>query len=374
MSMKAYKLFLFGGAGEGISEQLLHDGFDQDKLFFFDTDKTSFNNSNVINKFLIGASFNSGLGSGAKPKLGKQAFDEDEGVFRKLINDDVIYGIVGGLGGGIFTGMVGRFVEMLHKKNRKYFVIGTLPFSYEGRKRKKQAAAAVDEVNVFTDKLLLVDYNKLREVYGNQQFTEAFKQADVVIKNVIRELLISDRIDFFKKLFFVDSKLEDSLHRLKEYLDSIDSIFHNPNSRIIVGDINRELLELLTINPDYIYKISPRKFEELIEYIYRLSGLETKLTNSTRDDGADILVWTPPPVYGDDFLTIIQAKRYAKTNKVGSAEVRELIGSRLTFNADKAQIITTSDFSKPAIQTAKDKKVDLIKFYELNDEIKKIIS
>lgn len=84
-----------------------------------------------------------------------------------------------------------------------------------------------------------------------------------------------------------------------------------------------------------------------------------------------MLVWTPPPVLGNRFLTIIQAKRFDINHKVGSPIIRDLQGATINFNADRGQIITTSDFSKPAIKTAErsPKKIDLIRFFELVNKL-----
>jgi restriction system protein len=170
------------------------------------------------------------------------------------------------------------------------------------------------------------------------------------------------------------TKLAELIQEIKAFVMEHQYLISTASSKIIVPNTNMELLKALSVNPELVYTISPRKFEQLCAYIYELSGHETKLTPRTRDDGADIIVWTPPPVFGNAFTTVVQTKKYGKQRKVGAAEIRDLVGTQMLFEAQKAQMITTSDYAKPAINTAKKTKIDLVRFYDLNDRIKAAIS
>lgn len=373
--MNNFKIFCFGNAGSNIANALLLNQFDQENIFSFNTDLQSLDRSPLKNKFQIGKNLTVGLGCGANPNIGRQAFDEDLEIFKRLTKSNCIYIIVGGLGGGTFTGMSGKIAELLTAQNKNFIVITTLPFQYEGKKREIQATDAIKEINQYTDKLILIKNNDLRSVFGNLKMADAFRQCDNTVCEVIKEILFEiDSTEIKNKKIPLSQNLEDLIIQIKVYIKNNEYLISTISSKIIIADTNKELLKALTIDSSLIYKISHRKFEELIEYIYRLSGYKTQLTQPSRDDGADLLVWTPPPFLGNPFLTVIQAKRYNKQKKVGSQEIRELIGTKIIFDADKAQIITTSDFSSPAIKTAKSNKIDLLKFYELNDTIKKIIN
>lgn len=373
--MDNFKIFSFGDAGSNIANTLLLNKFDQSRLFNFNTDLSAIERSPLINKFQIGSELTSGMGTSADPNIGRQAFDEDLEIFKRLVKANSLYVIVGGLGGGTFTGMCGKITELLSAQKKNFLVIATMPFLHEGKKRESQAIDAIKEINQYTDRMILIKNSDLSKLFGDLNMGEALRKSDNVVCEIIKEILFEiDSAEIKRKESLpITQNMEDLILQIKSYIKSNEYLISTVSSKIIIADTNKELLKAIAIDSNLLHKISPRKFEELIEYVYRLSGYKTELTKTSRDDGADILLWTPPPVLGNPFLTVVQAKKYSSRNKVGSSEIRELIGTKIIFNADKAQIITTSDFSKPAIKTAKSAKIDLLKFYELNDTIKKLI-
>jgi restriction endonuclease Mrr len=127
---------------------------------------------------------------------------------------------------------------------------------------------------------------------------------------------------------------------------------------------------MLKISPDMVYKIDPILFEEIIYSIYSLFGYNAELTKRSHDGGADILIWSNAPIIGNDFLTIIQAKKLSYNKKVGAPIIRDLYGAKFNYNAERAQCITTYGFTKEAINTSKRMNIDLILFNELVAKIK----
>lgn len=373
--MENYKIFCFGGGGWNISNALLTSKVKTNSLFYFNTEKHFVDSISLTNKYEIGINITNGKGCSNDINLAKRAFDEDIEIFDNLTNDNCLYIIVAGFGGGTGTGMSIKITDLLVKKGKDFIVIGTLPFNFEGTPKREQALYGVNEIKKHTDKIIILESEDLKHLFVDLTLSEAFTRLDFYITEVLKEILFEFGLNRIinKDLLSHSSELEMVILKIKDFVSSKSNLISTVSSKIILIDTNRELLNALKVNSELIYAISPRKFEEIIEYIYRLSGYETKLTPSTRDDGADILVWTPPPVLGNRFLTVIQAKRYNQANKVGSQEIRELIGTKMIFNADKAQIITTSDFSIPAKKTAESSKIDLIKFHELNDKIYKLI-
>ena len=93
-----------------------------------------------------------------------------------------------------------------------------------------------------------------------------------------------------------------------------------------------------------IYNLNPRRFEQLIEDVFRNSGFRTRLTQQTRDGGADIIL------LGDDNenLAIVEVKRYSMQNAVGIELVDRLIGAAIRWDVRKAYLVTSSRFSTVA--------------------------
>jgi len=138
-----------------------------------------------------------------------------------------------------------------------------------------------------------------------------------------------------------------------------DQIFHYPVLRTF--DINdaqlpfNELGAWIAKNPETIYKVTPRRFEELIEDIFRNMGYATRLTRFSKDDGVDIYL-----IEKTGAQAIVQVKRCGKDNKVGVELVDQVRGLKLRpvhRNVTKAYIVTSSSFTRGAIARANEQPV-----------------
>jgi restriction system protein len=132
-----------------------------------------------------------------------------------------------------------------------------------------------------------------------------------------------------------------------------------------VTEISEELITALAKDPDLVYKLTPRKFEELVAELYRRRGFKVTLTPSTGDKGVDVYV-----VRHDELgssLSVVQAKRYRPDRKIGLSLVRELKGTVATTNASTGVLLTTSFFTKGAKALAEEHRytLELHDFYEL---------
>ncbi|WP_368677533.1 restriction endonuclease [Acinetobacter lactucae] len=143
-------------------------------------------------------------------------------------------------------------------------------------------------------------------------------------------------LEFEKKLVF-----ETKFFREEETLKK-------PNLELITVD---ELIQdYFKKHPEEIYKLSARKFEELIACIIKDMGYEVELTQATRDGGRDIIARIRTGL--GVFLTHIECKKYNPENKIGVKIIREVTGVHHLRSADKSVIITSSYFTKSAIEEA----------------------
>ena len=117
---------------------------------------------------------------------------------------------------------------------------------------------------------------------------------------------------------------------------------------ILLEDVNDELLFYLAKNPELIYKLESRKFEELIAKLFADKGHEVSLTKSTRDGGYDIFARVKDAF--SEFIVLAECKRYSPENKVGVEVVRGLYGVVDINKANQGLIITSSFFTKDAQQ------------------------
>ncbi|HET7831649.1 MAG TPA: restriction endonuclease [Gallionella sp.] len=121
-----------------------------------------------------------------------------------------------------------------------------------------------------------------------------------------------------------------------------------PQCIALLEDVNEELLRMISRSPDLVYKLAPRKFEELIARLFADRGYEVSLTKATRDGGYDLLA-----KWSDGMATSVvfaECKRYEKNIKVGVDVVRGLYGVTEMHGANQGLVITSSYFTKDAIE------------------------
>lgn len=129
------------------------------------------------------------------------------------------------------------------------------------------------------------------------------------------------------------------------------------NIRIDVSEVNDWMLNELNKNPTDLYKLSSRRFEELVAEILMRKGYDVELTPATRDGGKDIYVARKDDL--GSFLYLVECKKYDATHKVGVSVIRDLYGVLSKEKATYGIVVTTSDFTKPAQEFQQDLKFQM---------------
>lgn len=176
------KVIGVGGGGSNAVNHMYNQGIEGVDFIIVNTDAQALDLSPVPNKVQIGHNLTDGLGAGAKPEVGKNAaiesIDELRGFLEKKTK--MVF-ITAGMGGGTGTGGAPVIAAMAKELGILTVAIVTIPFSFEGRKRRLQADEGIEELRKNVDTLLLISNDKLRELYGNLKLTEAFHKADDVL-------------------------------------------------------------------------------------------------------------------------------------------------------------------------------------------------
>ncbi len=146
-----------------------------------------------------------------------------------------------------------------------------------------------------------------------------------------------------------------------------NSDIFDKNSITVITDIDIEVKKYFKKYPNKLYEIEPRRFEDLIASIMKDMGFDIELTKATRDGGRDIIASIKNSV--TDMLCYIECKRYAPENKIGVGIVRKVVGVHTLRKPTKSIIVTTSFFTKDAIEEAKiiENQIDLKNFNNLKD-------
>lgn len=124
-----------------------------------------------------------------------------------------------------------------------------------------------------------------------------------------------------------------------------------PKTALLFTDVNDELKRYFAEHPEKLYDLTPRKFEELIASILRDFGFDVELTQATRDGGRDIIAYMKNAVCS--YLTYVECKKYAADNKIGVGIIREVAGVHHLRKPNKSLIVTTSFFTKDAVEEAR---------------------
>ena len=171
-----------GGGGSNAINHMYRQGIKGVDFVICNTDAQALNNSGVPNKIQLGVNLTEGLGAGANPEVGeKAALESAEDIMAMLnVNTKMVF-ITAGMGGGTGTGAAPIIAQMAREMNILTVGIVTTPFSFEGKIRNDQAQAGIEKFRHHVDSLIIINNNKLREVYGNLGFKAGFSKADEVL-------------------------------------------------------------------------------------------------------------------------------------------------------------------------------------------------
>ncbi|MFT5863347.1 MAG: cell division protein FtsZ [Flavobacteriales bacterium] len=181
------KVIGVGGGGSNAINHMFQQGIKGVDFVICNTDAQALENSTVPNKIQLGVGLTEGLGAGANPEVGENAAIESEMEIKKMLdtNTKMIF-ITAGMGGGTGTGAAPVIAKMAREMDILVVGIVTIPFQFEGKMRNQQAQKGVDRLRSQVDSLIVINNNKLREVYGNLGFKAGFSKADEVLATASR--------------------------------------------------------------------------------------------------------------------------------------------------------------------------------------------
>ena len=171
-----------GGGGSNAINHMFKQGIKGVDFVICNTDAQALNNSGVPNKIQLGVDLTEGLGAGANPEVGeKAALESSQDIMTMLSTNTKMVFITAGMGGGTGTGAAPVIAKMAREMNILTVGIVTTPFSFEGKIRNEQAQIGIENLRDHVDSLIIINNNKLREVYGNLGFKAGFSKADEVL-------------------------------------------------------------------------------------------------------------------------------------------------------------------------------------------------
>ena len=181
------KVMGVGGGGSNAVNHMYKQGIKGVDFVICNTDSQALEESPVPNKIQLGVNLTEGLGAGANPEIGKLAALESYEELKNLLETQTkMLFITAGMGGGTGTGAAPIIAEMAKDFDILTVGIVTIPFNFEGKNRELQAAKGLEKLKRSVDSLIIINNNKLRDVYGNLGFKEGFSKADEVLATAAR--------------------------------------------------------------------------------------------------------------------------------------------------------------------------------------------
>ena len=287
------KVIGVGGGGSNAINHMFRQGIIGVDFVVCNTDSQALQTSPVPNKIQLGVNLTEGLGAGAKPEVGQQAALESIEEIEKMLdaNTKMVF-ITAGMGGGTGTGAAPVIAQLAKERGILTVGIVTIPFQFEGKNRGEQAMEGVERLRKQVDSLIVINNNKLREVYGNLGFKAGFSKADEVLATASKGIaeVITNHLTMNIDLKDAKTVLSDSgtaimgsfvasgSDRAKIAIQSaLDSPLLNDNK--ITGAKN--VLLLITFGSD---EITIDEISEINEYIQNEAGHNANIIMGIGED------------------------------------------------------------------------------------------
>ena len=357
------------GVGGGGSNAVNHMFTQQIKGVDFvicNTDSQALENSPVPNKIQLGVNLTSGLGAGANPEVGAKAAQESIEEIQQMLNTQTkMVFITAGMGGGTGTGAAPIIAKIAKDMDILTVGIVTMPFQFEGRMRSKQAQIGIDTLRNNVDSLIVINNNKLREVYGNLGFKAGFSKADEVLSTAARGIAEVITHHYKQNIDLHDAKTvlsnsgtaimgsakEEGTSRAKNAIvKALDSPLLNDNK--ITGAKNVLLLIVSGTN-----EVTLDEIGEVNDYIQTEAGYDANIIMGIGEDDS----------LGDAIAVTIVATGFApdQQSTITNTEVKKIVHTledeqKATYNFSDDTIKKTSAFDAPMSQNVSEKIVHVL--------------
>ena len=287
------KVIGVGGGGSNAINHMFKQGIRGVDFIVCNTDSQALDNSSVPNKIQLGVHLTEGLGAGANPDVGQQSAIESIAEIEKMLdsNTKMVF-ITAGMGGGTGTGAAPVIAQLAKERDILTVGIVTLPFSFEGKVRLEQAQIGINKLRKQVDSLIVINNNKLREVYGNLGFKAGFSKADEVLATASRGIAEVITHHYTQNIDLKDAKtvlansgtaimgsaVSTGVNRAKEgIISALDSPLLNDNK--ITGAKN--VLLLIVSGAD---EITIDEIGEINDYIQNEAGHNANIIMGVGED------------------------------------------------------------------------------------------
>jgi cell division protein FtsZ len=347
------KVIGVGGGGSNAVNHMFTQHIKGVDFVICNTDAQALENSPIPNKIQLGANLTSGLGAGANPEVGAQAAKESMQEIQQMLNTQTkMVFITAGMGGGTGTGAAPIIAKIAKDMDILTVGIVTMPFQFEGKRRTKQAQLGIDQLRQNVDSLIVINNNKLREVYGNLGFKAGFSKADEVLSTASKGIAEVITHHYKQNIDLHDAKTvlsnsgtaimgsakEEGTNRAKNAIvKALDSPLLNDNK--ITGAKNVLLLIVSGTN-----EVTLDEIGEINDYIQDEAGYDANIIMGVGEDEK----------LGDAIAVTIVATGFAadQQSTITNTEVKKIVHTledeqKATYNFDATTISKSPTLDLP---------------------------
>lgn len=235
-----------GGGGNNAVNYMYSQNIPGVSFVVTNTDKQALDNSPVPDQVLLGPDTTRGLGAGNKPEKARAAAEESADELRSLFDEDTkMVFVTAGMGGGTGTGAAPVVARIAREQGMLTVGIVTIPFLFEGEKKILKALEGADEMSKVVDAILVINNERLTEIYSDLEFDNAFDKADETLTDAARS--ISELINFKGK---INLDFEDVNTTLKDGGTAIISTGYGEGEKRVTKAIEDALNSPLLKNRD----------------------------------------------------------------------------------------------------------------------------
>jgi len=367
------KVIGVGGGGSNAINHMFKQGIKGVDFIVCNTDSQALENSAVPNKIQLGVTLTEGLGAGANPDVGQQSAIESISEIEKMLdsNTKMVF-ITAGMGGGTGTGAAPVIAQLA--KDRGILTVGivTKPFQFEGKVRYEQALLGVEKLRKQVDSLIVINNNKLREVYGNLGFKAGFSKADEVLATASRGIAEVITHHYTQNIDLKDAKtvLSDSGTAI---MGSAVASGENRAKEAIIAALDSPLLDdnkisgaknVLLLIVSGTSEITIDEIGEINDHIQSEAGFNANIIMGVGDDES----------LGEDIAVTIIATGFnvEQQNDIVNTEPKKIIHTlgneqKLVQDLSSNKEIPSFDFSN--FETPTSPKEEKIVFELIEDEV-----
>ena len=371
------KVIGVGGGGSNAVNHMFTQHIKGVDFVICNTDAQALENSPIPNKIQLGANLTSGLGAGANPEIGAQAAKESMQEIQQMLNTQTkMVFITAGMGGGTGTGAAPIIAKIAKDMDILTVGIVTMPFQFEGRMRSKQAQLGIDQLRQNVDSLIVINNNKLREVYGNLGFKAGFSKADEVLSTASKGIAEVITHHYKQNIDLHDAKTvlsnsgtaimgsakEEGKDRAKNaIIKALDSPLLNDNK--ITGAKNVLLLIVSGSN-----EVTLDEIGEINDFIQDEAGYDANIIMGIGEDEQ----------LGDAISVTIVATGFApdQQSSITNTEVKKVVHTledeqKATYNFDEKTISKAPAVNQPIANKVEEKIVHTLEDFNSIDEEEK---